>query len=75
MAASEKGGVSLCDGEGSGASPDEGCVVKALSVRVVGGLGGVIMLEGEVVSAIESPTAVGETVGAVAAWASSAMGP
>ena len=35
MAASEKGGVSLCDGEGRGSSPDEGCVVKALSVGAV----------------------------------------
>ena len=69
MAASEKGGVSLCDGEGSGASPDEGCVVKALSVRVVGGLGGVMVLEGEEVSAVDVPTEFGEAVGAVAVGA------
>ena len=75
MAASEKGGVSLCDGEGSGASPDEDCVVKALSVRSVGGLGGVIMLEGEEVSAVDVPTELGEAVGTVAAWAPAAVRP
>jgi len=75
MAASEKGGVSLSDGEGSGASSDEGCVVKALSVRSVVGLGGVIVLEGEEVSAVDVPTELGEAVGAVAAWVSAAMGP
>ena len=75
MAASERGGVSLCDGEGSGASPDAGCVVKALSVRVVGGLGRVMVLEGEEVAAVDVPTELGEAVGAVAAWVSAAMGP